>query len=89
MIRWGLQHKIIEIPKSGDRQHLKENGNVFDFELDAGDMNQMDGLNEDLRVTDDPHNYKFVSAFTIFKAPSISEILPTLEVSIMRFFNPK
>ena len=58
LIRWGLQHKIIEIPKSGDRQHLKENGNVFDFELDAGDMNQMDGLNEDLRVTDDPHNYK-------------------------------
>ena len=25
LIRWGLQHEIIEIPKSSDKQHLKEN----------------------------------------------------------------
>ena len=58
LIRWGLQHNIIEIPKSGNKQHLKDNSDVFDFELDTGDMNQLDALNEDLRIVDDPHQYK-------------------------------
>jgi diketogulonate reductase-like aldo/keto reductase len=58
LIRWGLQHQIIEIPKSGNKKHLKENSDVFDFELDTIEMNQLDGLNEDLRVTDDPHHYR-------------------------------
>jgi len=57
LIRWGLQHGIIEIPKSSDKQHLKENANVFDFELDSIDMNQLDALNENLRLVDDPHRY--------------------------------
>jgi len=58
LIRWGLQHKIIEIPKSSNRQHIKENADVFDFELNTNDMNQLDGLNEDFRIVDDPHTYK-------------------------------
>lgn len=57
LIRWGLQHEIIEIPKSGDRQHLKENANVFDFELDSFEMKKLDALNENLRLVDDPHYY--------------------------------
>jgi diketogulonate reductase-like aldo/keto reductase len=58
LIRWGLQHEIVEIPKSGNRQHIKENADVFDFELNTSDMNQLDGLNEDFRIVDDPHHYK-------------------------------
>ena len=58
LIRWGLQHKIIEIPKSGNKQHIKENSDVFNFELNANDMNQLDALNEDSRIVDDPHQYK-------------------------------
>jgi methylglyoxal/glyoxal reductase len=58
LIRWGLQHGIVEIPKSGNKQHLKENADVFDFKIDANDMNQIDSLNEDLRIVDDPDQYK-------------------------------
>jgi diketogulonate reductase-like aldo/keto reductase len=58
LIRWGLQHRIVEIPKSGNKQHLKENADVFDFEIDSIDMDQIDSLNEDLRIVDDPNQYK-------------------------------
>ena len=55
LIRWGLQHEIIEIPKSGSQQHLRENINVFDFTLNLVEMSQLDELNEDFRLGNDPH----------------------------------
>ncbi len=55
LIRWGLQHEIIEIPKSGNKQHLRENAEVFDFTLDLEEMSQLDELNENYRLVDDPH----------------------------------
>ncbi|MFX1524741.1 MAG: aldo/keto reductase [Promethearchaeota archaeon] len=56
LIRWGLQHEIIEIPRSGNQQHLHENATIFDFTLDEGDMTRLDELNEDFRLVDDPHS---------------------------------
>jgi len=55
LIRWDLQHEIITIPKSGDKKHLIDNANVFDFSLDEFDMLQLDSLNEDYRLVDDPN----------------------------------
>ena len=55
LIRWGLQHDVITIPKSGDKRHLTENADVFDFSLDETDMKQLDNLNEDYRLVDDPN----------------------------------
>ncbi|MHA2281762.1 MAG: aldo/keto reductase [Promethearchaeota archaeon] len=55
LIRWGLQHEIIEIPKSGNEQHLRENAEVFDFTLEVEEMSQLDELNENFRLVDDPH----------------------------------
>ena len=55
LIRCGLQHKIIEIPKSGSQQHLSENVNVFDFTLDLEEMSQLDELNENFRLGQNPH----------------------------------
>jgi diketogulonate reductase-like aldo/keto reductase len=55
LIRWGLQHGIVTIPKSGDKQHLIDNANVFDFSLDEFDMQQLNNLNEDFRLIDDPN----------------------------------
>lgn len=54
-IRWGLQHSIVEIPKSGNKKHLIENADVFDFSLDDNDMIALDSLNEDFRLGADPH----------------------------------
>jgi diketogulonate reductase-like aldo/keto reductase len=53
LIRWGLQHHIIEIPKSGDKTHIKENIDIFDFSLKNDEILQLDNLNEDFRVVDD------------------------------------
>jgi diketogulonate reductase-like aldo/keto reductase len=55
LLRWGLQHNIIEIPKSASMQHLKENADIFDFNIDKDDIGALDRLNEDFRLGDDPH----------------------------------
>lgn len=59
VIRWDLQNGVITIPKSTKAHRLAENADVFDFELSAGDMKQIDQLNEDHRIGPDPDNFDF------------------------------
>ena len=47
LIRWGIQHNIVQIPKSANENHIAENVDVFDFILDENDMKDLDNLNED------------------------------------------
>jgi methylglyoxal/glyoxal reductase len=54
MIRWGLQHGLVVIPKSTREERIRENKQVFDFEISAVDMKTLDSLNEDLRLNWDP-----------------------------------
>ncbi len=59
LIRWGLQHDVIQIPRSGNKDHIIENANVFDFQINDDDMLTLDSLNEDFRAYGlDPNNYK-------------------------------
>lgn len=46
LIRWGLQHGNIVIPKSVNKERIKENIDVFNFELSEADMAALDSLNE-------------------------------------------
>jgi len=57
MLRWDMQHGIIAIPKSTSREHLQENSEIFDFSLDAADMNELDSLNENLRLCWNPEEW--------------------------------
>ncbi len=41
MLRWHIQRGVIIIPKSVHKERMIENFNVFDFALDANDMNQI------------------------------------------------
>ncbi|MGG1658145.1 aldo/keto reductase [Brevibacillus sp. NRS-1366] len=59
ILRWDLQHGVVTIPKSTKEQRIKENADVFDFELTAEDMQHIDALNENLRVGPDPDNFDF------------------------------
>ncbi len=56
MIRWGLQHSIVVIPKSTRDERIRENSQVFDFDISDDDMRSLDSLNEDLRLNWDPTN---------------------------------
>jgi diketogulonate reductase-like aldo/keto reductase len=51
LIRWSLQHDVIAIPKSSKRERIRENAQVFDFELDDDDMSRLDALDRSVRRT--------------------------------------
>ncbi len=46
LIRWNLQFGTVPIPKANQKEHLEEDLNVFDFEIDKEDMMSLSGLNE-------------------------------------------
>jgi 2,5-diketo-D-gluconate reductase A len=44
MLRWGLQHGFVVLPKTNDPARQIENAAVFDFELSAAAMAELDAL---------------------------------------------
>ncbi|MBP6866541.1 MAG: aldo/keto reductase [Candidatus Pacebacteria bacterium] len=58
LLRWSLQHGMVPLPRSAKPDHIIENIQIFDFELDMEDMNTLDSLNENLHFLHDP--YKLV-----------------------------
>lgn len=59
ILRWDLQHGVVTIPKSTKEQRIRENADIFDFELTSEDMQLIDAMNENLRVGPDPDNFDF------------------------------
>lgn len=54
LLRWALQKEIVTIPKSTNRERLRENADIFDFEISQEDMATLDSFNIDLRTSWDP-----------------------------------
>lgn len=54
LIRWCLQKGVIVIPKASQKEHIKENADIFDFEISEADMLALNNLNENYRSTWDP-----------------------------------
>ena len=54
LIRWALQHDVVVIPKSANRQRIIEDADVYDFAISEEDMRTLDGFNENLRTCWDP-----------------------------------
>lgn len=50
MIRWGLQHDLVMLPKSENKSHVESNIEVFDFEIIETDMKKLDSLNENFTM---------------------------------------
>lgn len=44
VLRWAIQHGTVPIPKSAHSERIRENIQVFDFELTNTDMNMLDDL---------------------------------------------
>ena len=54
ILRWALQLGVSTIPKSSNPDRIKENFDVFDFEISEQDMAYINGFNENFRIVDDP-----------------------------------
>jgi methylglyoxal/glyoxal reductase len=54
LLRWGLQHDLVVLPKSVHPERIRENLALFDFDLDASAMGELDGLEEGLVTGWDP-----------------------------------
>ncbi|KAK4167939.1 NADP-dependent oxidoreductase domain-containing protein [Cladorrhinum sp. PSN259] len=54
MVRWSLQKGFVTLPKSSQEKRMKENADVGWFELEEGDLEVLDGLDEGLVTDWDP-----------------------------------
>jgi diketogulonate reductase-like aldo/keto reductase len=54
LLRWGLQHDLVVIPKSVRPERIRENAGAFGFALDAEDLAALDALDEGYRTCWDP-----------------------------------
>jgi len=55
VLRWDIEKGVITIPKTVREERMRENMDIFDFTLDAGDIAAIDGLNKDFRIGPDPN----------------------------------
>ena len=49
ILRWGIQRNTVVIPKSTTPETIKQNNEIFDFELSPEEMEQINALNRNLR----------------------------------------
>jgi methylglyoxal/glyoxal reductase len=59
VLRWHLQNDVVIIPKSVHANRIKENADLFNFELSTDEMNQINDLNQDERFGPNPDNFDF------------------------------
>ncbi len=62
VLRWHIQLGNIVFPKSTNADRLRENFEIFDFELTETDMGMISALNKDERTGPDPDTFDYVPA---------------------------
>jgi diketogulonate reductase-like aldo/keto reductase len=60
VLRWHIQLGNVVIPKSVSPQRIRENFEIFDFELDDGDMDTLARLNRGRRLGPHPNRFDLV-----------------------------
>jgi len=56
LLRWCIQHGTVPLPRSSNKDHIRENFDVFSFELDPEDMSALNSISNGERVTWDPES---------------------------------
>ncbi|HHY74811.1 MAG TPA: aldo/keto reductase [Bacillus bacterium] len=59
LLRWDLDKSVVTIPKSIHADRIKENADIFDFQLDESDIEEINALNKNERTGPDPDNFNF------------------------------
>lgn len=54
LIRWALQQGFIAIPKSTERERIRQNSGIFDFAISEADVEMLNSFNENLVTGWDP-----------------------------------
>ena len=54
VLRWALENEVVVIPKSSSPDHVRENFELFDWELDESDHRRLDRIDRDQPVYDTP-----------------------------------
>jgi 2,5-diketo-D-gluconate reductase A len=62
VLRWHIQHGYIVFPKSVTTERIRENFELFDFELDADDMSRIDSRDRGEEGRRGPHPDRFAYA---------------------------
>jgi methylglyoxal/glyoxal reductase len=57
LVKWALQLGIVTIPKSTNKDRMKENFDVFDFELSIDDMQTLKTFHDNTRIAWDPMDF--------------------------------
>ena len=68
MLRWLLQRDVIVIPKSVKKERMKQNLDVFDFELTAEDMGRIAAMDTGKSTIHDPQDLetaRWIGTFTV------------------------
>lgn len=47
ILRWNMQREVVVIPGSSNPEHIKENTEIYDFELTSEEMQKIEKLNRD------------------------------------------
>lgn len=55
VLRWDLQMGVVSIPKSVTPSRIKDNSDIFDFEISKEDMDKICELDENMRMHSDPN----------------------------------
>lgn len=55
VLRWDLQMGFCTIPKSTTYERIKENADIFDFEISKEDMDKIETLNDGFRIGTNPN----------------------------------
>lgn len=59
VLRWSLQHEFLPLPKSVHADRIRQNGELFDFEISAEDMAVIDSLRGVAGEPTDPDTAQF------------------------------
>lgn len=59
VLRWDIQKDVVTIPKSINLDRIKENSEIFDFEISEEDMIRISKLDSGVRIGSDPDKITF------------------------------
>lgn len=57
ILRWHIEHGLVVIPKSSTPERIRENRQLFDFQLTREEVAELDGLETGRRIGPDPESF--------------------------------